>query len=76
MMIVNLMGGLYTPIDSMPGWAKVITYMFPVSYFIEVMRMVVIKGSGLADIGIQLLAVFIIGLVFNVWAILNYRKTT
>lgn len=76
MMVFNMMSGLYTPIDSMPGWAKFITYLFPVSYFIEVQRMVVIKGSGLFDISMQLLAVFIIGLVLNVWAIINYRKTT
>jgi len=75
MMVFNMMSGLYTPIDSMPAWAKVITYLFPVSYFIDVMRMVVIKGSGLHDISMQILDVFIIGLVLNVWAILNYRKT-
>ena len=76
MMVFNMMSGLYTPLDSMPTWAKVLTYLFPVSYFIEVQRMVVIKGSGLVDISLQLLAVFAIGLVLNVWAILNYRKTT
>ncbi len=76
MMVFNMMSGLYTPIDSMPGWAKLITHLFPVSYFIDVMRMVVIKGSGLHDISMQILYVFIIGLILNTWAILNYRKTT
>ena len=47
MMIFILLGGLYTSIDSMPGWAQVVTKFNPVSYFIEVMRMVVLKGSGL-----------------------------
>ena len=50
MMIFILLGGLYTSIDSMPGWAKWITRFNPVSYFIEVMRMVVLKGSTLTDI--------------------------
>ncbi len=76
MMVFNMMSGLYTPIDSMPQWAKIITHLFPVSYFIDVMRMVVIKGSGFADIRFHILYVFIIGLVLNTWAILNYRKTT
>jgi ABC-2 type transport system permease protein len=76
MMVFNMMSGLYTPIDSMPGWAKVITHLFPVSYFIDVMRMVVMKASGLYDIRFHLLYVFLIGLVLNVWAIINYRKTT
>lgn len=76
MMVFNMMSGLYTPIDSMPNWALFITHLFPVSYFIDVMRMVVIKASGFSDISHQLFYVFCIGLVLNVWAIINYRKTT
>jgi ABC-2 type transport system permease protein len=37
-----------------PQWAKVITKFNPVSYFIEVMRIVVMKGSTLSDISRQL----------------------
>ncbi len=74
MMIFILMGGLYTPVDSMPGWARVISSLNPVTYFIEVMRMVVLKGSGIVEIKTQLVTVLIFGLVLNGWAILNYRK--
>ncbi|OCX53906.1 ABC transporter permease [Mucilaginibacter sp. PPCGB 2223] len=73
-MIFNLLSGLYTPIESMPGWAQLITRFNPVSYFIEVMRMVMLKGSGLTDIKFQILAMFGFALFFNGWAILNYRK--
>lgn len=76
MMIFNMMSGLYTPFDSMPGWAQVVSRLFPISYFIDVMRMVVIKGSGIHDIRIHILCVFLIGVVLNTWAILNYRKTS
>lgn len=76
MMVFNMMSGLYTPIDSMPQWALFITHLFPVSYFIDVMRMVFIKGSELHDISHQIWSVFLIGLVFNTWAALNYRKTS
>jgi ABC-2 type transport system permease protein len=74
MMIFILLGGLYTSIDSMPEWAKWITRFNPVSYFIEVMRMVILKGSGLADIKYHLLKMFGFALVFNSWAIYNYKK--
>ena len=76
MMVFNMMSGLYTPTDSMPGWAQFITHLFPVSYFIDVMRMIVIKGSGLHDVRVHILCVLAIGFVLNTWAILNYRKTT
>ena len=73
---ILLMSGLYSPIDSMPVWAQFISHCFPISYFIDVMRMVVIKGSGLLDIWPQIWHVLLIGIVLNGWAILNYRKTS
>ena len=74
MMIFILLGGLYTSIDSMPEWAKWITRFNPVSYFIEVMRMVVLKGSSLADIKYHLMAMGGFAVAFNGWAIVSYRK--
>jgi ABC-2 type transport system permease protein len=74
MMIFILLGGLYTSIDSMPQWAQMITKINPVSYFIDVMRMVVLKGSGFADIKNQLLIVSGFAVLLNGWAVLSYRK--
>ena len=74
MMIFILMGGLYTSIDSMPEWAQVIAHLNPVTYFIEVMRMVVMKGSTFADIRSQFFIISGMAVFFNVWAVLNYRK--
>ncbi len=74
MMIFILLGGLYTAIESMPMWAQWITKFNPVTYFIEVMRMVVLKGSTLFDIRFHILAVTIFAIVLNSWAIFNYKK--
>ncbi|HCN84930.1 MAG TPA: ABC transporter permease [Sphingobacteriaceae bacterium] len=74
MMIFILMGGLYTSIDSMPVWAQYFTRINPVSYFIQVMRMVVLKGSGLSDISSHIFTMIGFAVVFNTWAIVNYRK--
>ncbi len=74
MMIFILLGGLYTSIDSMPYWAQMITRFNPVSYFIEVMRMVVLKGSGLADIKYHLLSMAGFAVVLNGWAVISYKK--
>jgi ABC-2 type transport system permease protein len=60
----------------MPEWAKWIARFNPVTYFIEVMRMVVMKGSGFYDIRKQLLIVAGFAIFFNTWAIWNYRKTS
>jgi ABC-2 type transport system permease protein len=74
MMVFILLGGLYTSIDSMPVWAQWITRFNPVSYFIEVMRMVILKGSRLADISHHLLIMSGFAVALNGWAIANYRK--
>lgn len=74
MMVFILLGGLYTSIDSMPVWAQWITKFNPVSYFIEVMRMVILKGSNLADIKSHLLIMSGFAVFLNGWAIISYRK--
>lgn len=74
MMIFVLLGGLYTSIDSMPQWAQWITKFNPIAYFIEVIRMVVIKGSTLKDISNQIFIMFGFAIVLNGWAIFNYKK--
>lgn len=76
MMIFILLGGLYTSIDSMPVWAQWITKFNPVSYFIEVMRMVVLKGSGFADLKNHFLIMFGFAIGLNGWAVFSYRKRT
>jgi ABC-2 type transport system permease protein len=74
MMIFILMGGLYTSIDSMPVWAQWITRFNPVSYFIEVMRMVVLKGSSFLDIRNHILVMLGFAVGLNTWAVISYRK--
>ena len=74
MMIFILLGGLYTSIDSMPEWAQTLTKFNPVSYFISVMRMVVLKGSSIGDIKYHLFTMIGFAVVLNGWAILSYRK--
>ena len=75
-MIFILMSGLFTSLDSMPAWARTIANLTPITHFIEVVRLIILKGSGLADVSRQLGYEVIFAVVLNTWAILNYRKTT
>jgi len=74
--IFNMMSGIFSSVDSMPGWAKTIVETFPPSHFIKIMRMVVLKGSNFGDIAYHLGAMAVLGIVLNGWAVINYRKTT
>ena len=74
--IFNMMSGAFTAIDSMPDWAQAIVATFPPSHFIKIMRPVMLKGSGFSDILPEIVALLVLGLVLNAWAVLNYRKTS
>ena len=73
-MIFQLMGGLFTPISSMPQWAQAVTYIVPPRYFIEIMRSVYLKGSTVADLWPQYAALTAMAAVFSLIAALTYRK--
>jgi ABC-2 type transport system permease protein len=75
-MIFILMSGLFTAIENMPEWAQVIARCNPVTYFMEVVRMIILKGSTFADIKYHLLIITGFALTFNTWAVLNYRKAS
>lgn len=74
MMIFIMLGGLFTLIDSMPYWAQTFTRLNPVRYFIEIMRMVILKGSNFSDMQFHFLTMAGFGIVLNSVAVLNYRK--
>ena len=74
LIVFVLLGGLYTSIDSMPDWARAVTRLNPVAYFVEVIRMVVLKGSGFADISHHMLIMLIFAIILNGWAIYSYKK--
>ena len=72
LIIFALLSGLFTPISSMPEWAQKITLANPVRYFVEVMRMVYLKG-GFADLRGHFVIVCLFA-VFNLLAVISYRK--
>ncbi len=74
--IFILMSGLFTPIESMPKWAQLITEFNPIKYYVEVMRMVMLKGSGFLDILPQLIKTLVYAIVMNGLAVWSYKKTT
>ena len=72
--ILLLLSGLFTPTRSMPSAVYLTTYINPVSYFIEAMRTVFIRGGGLQSILHQVLALLTIGLFMGGWAVQSYKK--
>jgi ABC-2 type transport system permease protein len=74
--IFILMSGLFNPIESMPKWAQNLTEFNPIKYFVEVMRMVMLKGADIHDISPQLLKTLGYAILMNGLAVWSYKKTT
>jgi ABC-2 type transport system permease protein len=75
MIIFILMSGIFTPLESMPGWAQKIDMANPVAYLMRINRMIMLKGSTLSDIRGDLFALTAIAVIFTTLAINRYRKT-
>lgn len=76
LVIFILMSGLLTPVAGMPEWAKAITRINPLRYFIETMRTLYLKGSSFADLIPYFRALSIYAIAVWGWAILSYRKNS
>lgn len=76
LIIFILLSGLFTPVESMPAWTKKIVLFNPVAYFVEVMRMVLLKGSNAWNIGYHFFVMLVFALIINALAVWNYRKQT
>jgi len=73
-LILVLLGGMFTPVSSMPAWAQAIAAINPFNYLTTAFRMLYLNGSSLADVSGTLLALGAIAVVLNGWAVFSYKK--
>jgi ABC-2 type transport system permease protein len=76
MVVFILMSGLFTSVESMPQWAQNLDRLNPLMYFIKIMRMVLLKGSGFADISRLFWSLIVYAVCIVSLAILRYRKVS
>lgn len=74
LLVFILMSGMFTPIESMPQWAQIITYLNPLRYLVQVMRAIYLKGASMTDLYAQCSALIGFAILFDTWAVWSYRK--
>lgn len=74
-LIFMLMGGVYTPIESMPEWAQYLTYANPLRYYGDAMRSIFLKGSSFLDVWYDAVGLSVIAVISVTAAIAGYKKT-
>ena len=70
-----LLSGFMFPFRGMPHWAQVIGEVFPLTHFLRIVRGILLKGNGLADISRELWAIAIFAAIMLTIGIKRYRQT-
>ncbi|NJO35869.1 MAG: ABC transporter permease [Rhodospirillales bacterium] len=70
-----LLSGFMFPFQAMPFWARSIGECLPITHFLRIVREVMLKGAGTADITADLLPLLAILLVLALAALRRFRST-
>jgi len=74
-MPIMFLSGFTFPIANMPQVIQWITYAIPLRYFLEIVRGLFLKGAGLNELWVQVLALIGFGGIIFTLSVLRFRKT-
>jgi len=70
-----LLTGFMFPFRGMPGWAQAIGEALPLTHFLRIVRGILLKGNGLAEVAPHLWPIAAFMLVAGGVALARYRQT-
>ncbi len=70
-----LLTGFMFPFRGMPQWAQAIGEALPLTHFLRVVRGILLKGNGIAEVGTHLWPIAAFMLIAGVVALKRYRQT-
>jgi ABC-2 type transport system permease protein len=73
--IMMLLSGAHTPLDSMPFELQMVMQLVPSTHFVNMAKAILFRDAGIDVIWPDLIATAMIGAVFFVAALLRFRKT-
>jgi ABC-2 type transport system permease protein len=74
-MVLQLLSGGNTPVESQPRWLQALTYLLPSRHFVSFSQVIVYRGGSLSAVWKQFLMVMLVGLVFFVYSLGRFRKS-
>lgn len=69
-----MLSGFFVPIENMPDVIRLMTYLNPTRYFMEIVRGIILKASGLNALWPELLAMLVFGSVIITSAVASFHK--
>ncbi|MBI2934058.1 MAG: ABC transporter permease [Chloroflexi bacterium] len=70
-----LLSGFFFPVEAMPRLAQAISYLIPLTYFLHMIRGILLKGVGLEYLWRDVAVLGVVGSLTLVFAITRLRKT-
>ncbi|MGA8470385.1 MAG: ABC transporter permease [Pseudolabrys sp.] len=70
-----LLSGFIFPFAGMPIWAQWIGEALPLTHYIRIVRSIMLKGSNLADLHYDAIAMFVLMLIAMAIAVTRFRRT-
>ena len=70
-----LLSGFLFPFAGMPVWAQYIGEALPLTHYLRIVRSIMLKGSSLADLRYDAVALFILMLIAMTIAVTRFRRT-
>jgi len=70
--VSGLLGGLYYPISVLPDWLQMFSYLLPVTYALEGMRLAVLKGYSLMELMPNVLALLVFSVIMLPFSMLAF----
>ena len=71
-----LLSGVFTPTEGMPEWAHKINYLNPMSFYIEVIKKIILKGSAFESVMTETIVLSVMAVIINTGAVLSYREAS
>ena len=74
-MVLQLLSGGSTPVESQPGWLQAVTYFLPSRHFVSFSQVIIYRGGGLDAVWRNFAMVGGIGLAFFSYSVTLFRKS-
>lgn len=74
-MVLQLLSGGSTPVESQPGWLQAVTYFLPSRHFVSFSQVIIYRGGGMDAVWRNFAMVGGIGLAFFSYSITLFRKS-
>ena len=74
-LILQLLSGGNTPVESQPHWLQTLTYVLPTRHFVSFSQVIIYRGGGLTAVWKQFGMVAAVGLGFFVYSVSLFRKS-